>query len=62
MSWWLFLQLILLILLVGLVVGAVSQNFTDNLYKRRDENDKNQWGRDWHNDPETYNVKDYPES
>lgn len=47
MSWWLFLQLVLLILLVGLVVGAIIENATRELYKCRDENSKNQWARDW---------------
>lgn len=41
MNWWLFVQLILLIALVGLVVGAVAENFTDNLYKNRDKSEQN---------------------
>lgn len=35
MNWWLFLQLVLLILLVGLVTGAVANSFVDNLYLAR---------------------------
>jgi uncharacterized membrane-anchored protein YhcB (DUF1043 family) len=61
MSWWLFLQLVLLILLVGLVIGAVSQNFIDNLYKRRDENMRNQL-QNWRSVPVTHIVKDSSES
>lgn len=61
MSWWLFLQLILLILVLGLVVGAVSQNFTDNLYKRRDENERNRL-QNWRSVPVTHIVKGSSES
>ena len=39
MNWWLFVQLIILIIVIGLVIGAVSENFVDNLYKRRQENE-----------------------
>lgn len=46
MSWWLFIQLFLLIVLVGLVVAAVSENFTDNLYENRDKNEQNRRLRD----------------
>jgi hypothetical protein len=35
MSWWLFLQLVLLIFFVGLVVVTVANNFVDNLYLAR---------------------------
>ena len=61
MSWWLFVQLILLILAVGLVVSAVSENFTNNLYKRRDENERNQ-RQNWRSIPVTHIVKGSSES
>lgn len=61
MNWWLFVQVILLILLVGLVVGAVSENFTDNLYKRRDENERN-LRQNWRSVPVTHIVKGSSES
>lgn len=61
MSWWLFLQLVLLILVIGLVVAAVAENFTDNLYKNRDQNEKNQ-RHNWYSVPETLIVKGSSES
>lgn len=47
MNWWLFVQLFLLILLVGLVVSAIIESAMRELYKCRDQNNKNQrhnWG------------------
>lgn len=58
MSWWLFLQLFLLILLVGLIVSAIIESGMRELYKNRDQNEKNAWCRDWPSVPETPVVKD----
>lgn len=61
MSWWFFLQLILLILVIGLIVGAIIESAMRELYKCRDQNEKNQ-RHNWRSVPETLIVKDSSES
>ena len=61
MNWWLFVQLFLLIVLVGLIVGAIIESAMRELYKCRDQNLKNE-RHNWRSVPETLIVKNSSES
>lgn len=61
MSWWLFLQLFLLILLVGLIVSAIIESGMRELYKCRDQNEQNR-RRNWRSVQETHICKGSSES